>query len=153
VDPFRQVRSASELLAERAMEQVLDLVVQAIDVNELAQQVDVDTLLSRVDLNVLLGRVDLNELLNRIDVDVLLSRVDVNRLITQVDIDALVQHTEIGAVIMMSSGSVGNKAVDLVRGQAVALDHLIDRWVRRLLRRSDPGLTAPPALRPAGAET
>lgn len=144
MDPLGQVRSASELLAERAMERVLDLVVQAIDANELAQQVDVDTLLSRVDLNELLGRIDL---------DALLSRVDLNRLIAQVDIDALVQHTEIGAVIMMSSGNVGNQGVDLVRGQAVALDHVIDRWVRRLLRRPDPGPAARPASLNAGAET
>ncbi|MGH3278625.1 MAG: hypothetical protein ACRDNW_05740 [Trebonia sp.] len=144
MDPLRQVRSASELLAERAMERVLDLVVQAIDANELAQQVDVDTLLSRVDLNELLGRIDL---------DVLLSHIDVNRLIAQVDIDALVQHTEIGTVIMMSSGNVGNKAADLVRGQAVAVDHVIDRWVRRLLRRPDPGLAASPGPLNAGAAT
>jgi hypothetical protein len=144
VDPLGQMRSASEVLAERALERVLDLVVQAVDANELVEQVDVDALLRRVDLNAVLGRVD---------VDALLSRVDVNRLIAQVDIDALVQHTEIGAVIMMSSGSVGNRAVDLVRGQAVGLDDVIDRWVRRLLRRSGPGLAAPSALLNAGAET
>jgi hypothetical protein len=144
VDPLGQVRSASELLAERAMERVLDLVVQAVDANELAQQVDVDTLLSRVDLNELLGRIDL---------DLLLSRVDVNRLIARVDVDALVQHTEIGAVIMMSSENAGNQAVNLVRGQAVALDHAIDRWVRRLLRRPDPGPGARAAPLHAGAKT
>jgi hypothetical protein len=53
---------------------------------------------------------------------------------------------------MMSSGSVGDKAVDLVRGQGVALDQVIDRWVRRLLRRPGPGPVAP-ALLSAGAET
>jgi hypothetical protein len=137
VDPFDQVRSASELLAERAMERMLDLVVQAVDVNDLVQQVDVDALLTRVDLDALLSRVDL---------DALLTRVDLNRLLTRVDIDAIVQHTDIGAVVLLSSGSVADKAVDLVRGQGVALDRLIDRWVRRLLRRPGPGLRAPAPL-------
>jgi hypothetical protein len=107
------------------MERMLDLVVQAVDVNDLVQQVDVDALLSRVDL------------------DALLSRVDLNRLLARVDIDALVEHTDIGAIVLMSSGRAGDKAVDLVRGQAVALDRVIDHWVRRLLRRRGPGLASP----------
>ncbi|HEY6497426.1 MAG TPA: hypothetical protein VIZ43_29460 [Trebonia sp.] len=153
MDPFGPVRTASELLAERTLERVLDLVLQAVDVNEVARQVDVDTLLSRVDLNELLSRIDLDEVLGRVDLDRLLSRVDVNRLIARVDVDALVEHTEVGAVIMMSSRHVGNETVDLVRGQAVTLDRVIDRWVRRLLRRPAPGLAAPPAPLNAGAQT
>jgi hypothetical protein len=161
VDRFDQMRSAGELLAQRAMERALDLVVQALDVNELVQQVDVGTLLSRIDVNALIEKVDVNSLLRQVDLetlvgqidveamaaqvdlDALLSRVDVNRLIARVDAEAIAQHTEIGAVVIMSSRNVGREAVDIVRGQAVALDRLIDGWARRLLRRKDPGLAAP----------
>jgi hypothetical protein len=137
MDQIDQMRAASELLAQRAMERVLDLVVQSLDVNELAQQVDVEALLKQVDLNAVVGKIDLNALLARIDVQALAERIDVG---------AILQHTDVGAVIAMSSGHVTHDMVDILRGQAVALDNRIDRWVRRLLRRGDPGPTAPATL-------
>lgn len=152
MDPFDQMRSASDLLAQRIMERVLDLVVQSLDVNELVRQADVNMLLSRVDVNAVLEKVDVNSLLSRVDLDALLDRVDVNRLITRVDIDSVVQHTDIGAVFAMSSGNMASGAVDIVRGQAVAADQRIDRWVHRLLRRKTSGLADPPTLPPAEAE-
>jgi hypothetical protein len=150
---FDQVRSASELLAQRTMERVLDLVVEALDVNELIQQADVNMLLSRLDVNAVLEKVDVNALLSRVDLDALLDRVDVNRLITRVDIDSIAQHTDIGAIFVASSGNVTSGAVDIVRGQAVAADRRIDRWVHRLLRRKTGGLVGPPTLPNAEAET
>ena len=137
MDQIGQVRAASELLAQRTVERVLDLVVQSLDVNELAQQVDVDALLSQLDLNAVIEKIDLN---------VLLSRVDVQALVERIDIDAIVQDTDIGAAIAMSSGHVADKAVDILRSQAVSLDDRIDHWVRRLLRRGGPGLAAPRTL-------
>jgi hypothetical protein len=137
MDGFSQVRSASELVAQRIVDEVVDLVVKSLDVNQLAQQVDVNALLREVDLNALIAKVDVNALLRQ---------VDVNRLISQVDIDAVIEHTDVGGIIAMSSGHELSKAVDAVRGQAVALDDRIDHWVRRLLRRKEPGLAAPPAL-------
>lgn len=132
-----QMRSVSELLAQRVMERVLDLVVQSLDVNELVRQVDVNALLSRVDVNTLLSQVDVNALLDRVDVNALLDRVDV---------DAIIEHTDIGAAMAMSSGHMTGRAVDILRGQGVTLDDRIDRFMRRLLRRGDPGLAAPRAL-------
>lgn len=143
--PFDQMRSAGELLAQRTMERAVDLVVQALDVNELVQQVDMDTLLGRLDVNALLERIDVDALMRRVDLDAVLDRVDVNRLITRVDMDAVARQTDISAVITMSSGSVASEAVDIVRGQAVTLDRRIDRWVRRLLRRKGAELMSPPA--------
>jgi hypothetical protein len=150
---FDQVRSASELLAQHTMERVLDLVVQSLDVNELVQQADVNMLLSRVDVNAVLEKVDLDALLSQVDLNALLDRVDVNRLITRVDIDSIAQHTDIGAVFVASSGNMASGAVDIVRGQAVAADQRIDRWVHRLLRRKTPGLVSPPTLTSAEAKT
>ncbi len=137
MEPIDQMRSVTELLAQRVMERVLDLVVQSLDVNGLARQVDVGALLNELDLNAVIEKIDVNALLSRIDVQALAERVD---------IDALVEHTDVGAVIAMSSGHVTGRAVDLLRGQGVALDDRIDRLVRRLLRRGDPGLAAPRAL-------
>lgn len=144
MDQIGQMRAASELLAQRTMERVLDLVVQSLNVNELAQQVDVNELLSQLDLNAVIEKIDLNELL---------ARVNIQALVDRVDIDAIIQHTDIGAAIAMSSGHVTGKGVDILRGQAVALDDRINHWVRRLLRRSGPGLAGPPTLLNAEAGT
>lgn len=137
MEQIDQMRSVSELLAQRVMERVLDLVVQSLDVNELVRQVDADALLRELDLNAVIEKIDVNALLRRIDVQALAERVD---------IDALIEHTDVGAVIAMSSGHVTGRAVDILRQQGVALDDRIDRFVCRLLRRGDPGLAAPRAL-------
>jgi hypothetical protein len=150
---FDQVRSASELLAQRTLERVLDLVVEALDVNELVQQADVNMLLSRLDVNAVLEKVDVNALLGRVDLDALLDRVDVNRLIARVDIDSVAQHTDIGAVFVASSENMASGAVDIVRGQAVAADQRLDRWMHRLLRRKASGLGGPSPLPNSEAKT
>ncbi|MGH3170584.1 MAG: hypothetical protein ACRDN0_32485 [Trebonia sp.] len=149
MEQIDQMRAASELLAQRVMERVLDVVVASLDVNELAQQVDVNGLLSRLDLNAVMAQIDLNALLDRVDVQALAERID---------IEALIQHGDLGAVIATSSGHVTGQMVDLLRGQAVALDRWIDRWACRLLHRGNPGLSAPlkteaPALLKAEAGT
>ncbi len=144
--PFDQMRSASELLAQRTMERMIDLVVHSLDVNELVQLVDVNALLREVDVDALLGQVDVDELLSRVDVDAVLDRVDVNRLINRVDMDAIARRADFAAVVSMSSGSMATRAADIVRGQAVALDQWIDHWVRRLLRRKGSALMSPPLL-------
>jgi len=140
METVSQVRAASELLAQRTLERVLDLVVQAVNVDELAQQVDVGKLLSQLDLN---------EVVKAIDLDALLRRVDVQALAERVDIAAIVEHTDLGAAVVMASGPVTARAVDQVRDQAVTLDGRIDRLARRLLRRRGPGLAGPPGLAPA----
>jgi hypothetical protein len=144
MEQIDQMRAASELLAQRAMERVLDLVVQSLDVNELARQVDMDALLRQLDLNAVIAKIDVNALL---------SQVDVQALVERIDIDAIVRDTDMGAAIAMSSGHVTSEAVDILRGQAIALDDRVDHWVRRLLRRGDPGLAAPPPLLDTGTGT
>lgn len=151
----------AEVLAQQVTERVLDLVLSALDVNELAARidlnavlgrVDINTVLKKVDLNVLLDRVDVNSLLARVDLKPLTDRVDVNDLVGRVDMDALVQRTDLGAVIARSSGGMGTEALDAMRSQAVGLDQLVDRWVQRLLWRRRPVPSAPSALLPAQAE-
>lgn len=155
-------RNPVETIAQQVTERVVDLLVNALDVNELASRIDLNALLSRVDLNALLKQVDLNALLSQVDVNAvlarvdlnpLLDRIDINDLISHVDVDALVERTDLGAVIAQSTGGMGAEALDAVRSQAVGLDQFVDRWVQRLLRRKRPTPVAPPALLPAQAES
>jgi predicted RNA-binding Zn ribbon-like protein len=162
VDPLDRLRYASrrmtdpfEALAQRVAEQVLDLIVSALDVNALLDRVDVNALVGRVEVNALLDRVDVsalleradvNELLERVDVGALLDRVDVNDLVRRVDMDTLVEQTDLGAVIARSSGGAASEALDAARSQAVGLDQFIDRWVQRGLRRKHPAPAGPPDL-------
>jgi hypothetical protein len=136
----KRVTDPAEALAQQVTERVLDLVIDALDVNELV---------ARVDVNALVGRVDIDAILSRVDLDALLGRVDVNDLVQRVDVADLVEKADLGAVIARSSGGMTRQALDAVRCQAAGLDQLIDRWVGRLLRRKRP---APQALLPAGAE-
>jgi hypothetical protein len=177
VDPRDRLRSVgkrmadpAEALAQRVAERVIDLVVQALDVNALIQRVDLNTVLDQVDLNEVLkkvdvpalvervdigkivDRVDIDEILGRVDIEALLDRVDVNALVARIDMDALIEQTDLGAVIAQSSGGVASEALDAVRSQFVGLDRFIDRWAWRLLRRNAPRPAAPAALMPAGAE-
>jgi hypothetical protein len=79
-------RNPVEALAQQVTERVVDLLVGALDVNQLAARVDLNAVLARVDLKPLLDRVDVNDLMSRIDMD------------------ALVEKTDLGAVIARSSG-------------------------------------------------
>ena len=125
-----------ESLAQRVAERVVEIVVDALDVNalvrrvnlnaalgqldinELLTRVDVNALLNRVDIDALLGRVDVNALLNRadveevmrrVDVGAVLDRVDVNELVQRVDIDVLIGETDLGAIIARSSGGAASE--------------------------------------------
>jgi len=156
------VTDPAEALAQEAAERVIDLVVNALDVNELAARIDLNALLSRVDVDVLLKKVDvdalldqvdLNALLARVDLKPLVDRVDVNDIVQQIDMDALVEKTALAAVIASSTGGMTTEALDAVRSGAVGLDRFVDRWVRRVIRPKQPWPAAPPALLPAQAES
>ena len=114
----------SEAWAQAAIERAAELVLSALDVNEV---------LDRIDLNRLLERIDLNEVVKRIDVD------------------ALVEQTDLGAVIAASSSGAAADVLDVVRSQAVGLDEFIARWIGRLRRRRYTGPPGPPDRLRAGA--
>ncbi len=144
-----------ESLSQRVAERVVDLVVQALDVNALVRRVDLNTVLDQVDLNKLLAkvdvsalvdRVDVNEILQRVDVGALLDRVDLNDLAGRLDMDQLIEQTNLGAVIARSSAGVTTEALDAARSGAVGLDRFIDRWVGRVFWRKHPRPLAPQAL-------
>lgn len=162
VEPPNRPRSARrgmtvspEALAQRVAERVIDLVVQAIDINALLQLVDLNALLARVDVNAPLKQMDMNaplqqidldELLKQVDVNAVLDRIDINDVVARIDMERLVEQTDLGAIIARSTGGLATQVLDTMRSGAVGLDRRIDRWVTRLLRRKEPGPLAPPAL-------
>ena len=104
----RRVSDPAEALAQQVAERVVPMVVNALDVNELAARVDlnaiagcvdVDALLKKTDLNALVARLDVNALLDRLDVNALLDRVDLNPLLDRVDVNALLERADVDAVV------------------------------------------------------
>jgi hypothetical protein len=166
----RRLTDPVEVVAQQVAERVIDLLVNALDMNallarvdlnavlshinvdDLLMKVDLNSLIDRVDVSALLDRVDIDDIIRRVDVDAIFDRVDVNDLVQRIDMDALVEETDLGAVIARSSGGVASEALDAARSQAVGLDQFIDRWVGRLLRRKHPGPPAPAAMLAARAE-
>jgi hypothetical protein len=118
--------SRSEAWAQAAAERAVELVVDALDVNELLDRVDLNAVLDRIDLNHLLERIDLNDVVKRIDVD------------------ALVGQTDLGGAIARASSGVASDVLDVVRSQTVGLDEFIARWIGRLRRRPYTGPPGPP---------
>jgi hypothetical protein len=168
MDPSERMRTASrrlaepvEVLAQNVARHVIELVVEAldlnalldqIDVNRLIERIDVDSIIARVDMQAVLSRVDVNELASQVDINTLASQidlntlasqVDLNALASQVDIDALLQRTDIEAVLSRSSTTIASEGIDLVRSQAVGLDDFLARWVYRIRRRRYAGPPAP----------
>lgn len=129
----------AEALAQQVTERIVDLVVGALDVNELVARVDVNAIISRVDIDAVLRKIDLNELLGQ---------VDVNELAQRIDVAGLVEKADLGAIIAQSSGGMAREAIDAVRCRTAGLDQVIDGWVRFLLRRKGP---APRPLLPVQA--
>src|SRR5580700_7037281 len=162
MDPGERVRrSASrrfaeqlESMAQGVAQRVIDLVVEALDVNVLIARIDLNVVLARVDLNQVLDRVDLNEVLDRVDLnevldrvdmDKLMARVDINEIAGRIDIEALVKNTDLGALMASSSSTIATETVDLGRSHAVSMDDTLARWVSRL-RRNHTGRAGPPEL-------
>jgi hypothetical protein len=153
-----------EHLTQAIAERVVNLVVEAIDVEALLSRVDINALISRVDVNAvvagvnvddvvarvdveaLLSRVDVEGIVDRIDVNALVERVNVNQLMKQVDIDALVKETELGSIIARSTTGVMTEVLDVIRAQGVGIDDFLARWTNRLLRRPPGALPLGPRL-------
>ena len=158
---MRRLAEPVESMAQSVARRVIELVVEALDLNALIDQIDLNRVLDQVDVNRLLDKVDVNKLLDQVDVDklvarvdvqVVLNQVDVNALASQVDVNALVERAGIEEIVARSSTSIVSESVNLVRSQAVGLDDFIARWVNRLRRRGYagppvlPGLQAEPSL-------
>ena len=146
--------SRMEQLVEAIAERVVNLVLDAIDINAIVGQVDMDALLTKVDVDAIVSRVDVDRVVGRVDVDKTSSRRRAStsrrsssgstsrRSSQRVDIDALVEQTELGTIIARSTSGVASEVLDVVRAQGVGLDDFVARWVNRILRRSPRRLAA-----------
>jgi len=106
VDPLDRLRWAGRSAGRRMTdpleslaERVVDLLVQALDVNALVGRVDLNALLARVDVNELLARVDVPALVDRVDVNQVLRRVDLDALLARVDVNALAGRVDVNQVL------------------------------------------------------
>jgi hypothetical protein len=93
------VAASAELLAQRLAERVIDIVVQAVDINALLQMVDLNALLAQVDVNASLRQIDLNALLAQVDVNAPLKQMDVNAPLKQVDLNALLKQIDLDELL------------------------------------------------------
>jgi hypothetical protein len=150
----RRLAEQVESIAQGVAQRVIDLVVEALDMNALIARIDLNVVLARVDLNEVVDQIDLNEVLNRVDlnqivdrldVNRLMARVDINQIVSQIDIEALVKDTDLGAIMVSSSSSLATEAVDAGRSHAVSMDDTLARWVSRI-RRNHTGRAEPPEL-------
>jgi hypothetical protein len=145
----------AERLAQAIAERVVNLVLDAIDLNALIDRVDinrlvgkvgVDALVQQVDVEKIVERVDVDAIVKRVDLDAILKRVDIDAIVNNIDIDSLVRQTELGSIIAKSTTGVATEVLDVVRAQGVGLDDFCARWTNRLLRRPPESLPAGPQL-------
>ena len=141
-----------ESIAQAVAERVIDLVVEALDMNALIARIDLNEVLNQVDLNQVLERVDLNQVLDRLDMDQLMAKVDVNQIVSRVDIETLVRNTDLGAIMFSSSSNLATEVVDMGRGHAVSMDDTLARWASKL-RRNNTRRSGPPELPTAEEES
>jgi len=149
------VADRAERLAQAIAERVVNLVLDAIDLNTLLDRVDINRIVGKVDIDALVQRVDVESIIDRVDVDAIVQRVDVQAIVERVDIDAivnnididsLVRQTELGSIIARSTTGVATEVLDVVRAQGVGLDDFFARWTNRILRRPSGSLPEGPPL-------
>ena len=119
--PFRPLGFARRL-AGRAVDVVVDRVVDAVDVDEVVRRVDVDVVVKRIDVDDVVKRIEIEEVAERVDVD---------------------------AIVARTAGSLPRHGLDAVRNTLVRLDGLAEGGARRLV---GPRPVAPTELDRAGTE-
>jgi uncharacterized RDD family membrane protein YckC len=115
----------------------VEAIVESVDVDRIVEQVDIDAIVHRVDIDAIVQRVDIDAIVQRVDINAIVQRVDINAIVSNMDIDSLVEKTELGAIIARSTTGVFTEVLDVIRAQGVGLDDFCARWTNRILRRSD----------------
>jgi len=146
-----RVDRLAQAIAERVVNLVLDAIdlnslLDRVDINRMVGKVDIDGLVQRVDVEAIIDRVDVNAIVQRVDVQAIIERVDIDAIVNNIDIDSLVRQTELGSIIAKSTSGVAVEVLDVVRAQGVGLDDFFARWTNRILRRPPGTLPEGPAL-------
>ena len=111
--PRSRRKGTAELLAQRVAERLIDIVVQAVDINALLQMVDLNALLERVDVNTPLKQVDLNALLRQVDLNAPLREVDLNAVLARVDVNTPLKQMDVNTPLKQVDLNALLKQVDL----------------------------------------
>jgi uncharacterized RDD family membrane protein YckC len=115
----------------------VEAIIERVDVDRIVEEVDIDAIVHRVDIDAIVQRVDIDAIVQRVDINAIVQRVDINAIVSNMDIDSLVEKTELGAIIAKSTTGVFTEVLDVIRAQGVGLDDFCARWTNRVLRRSD----------------
>ena len=95
----RRLTDPIEQLAQAVAERVVQLIVAAIDVNQVLERVDLEAILARVDVNELVERVDVDEIVRRVDVEKIVERMDVEQIVERLDVDRIVARVDVEALV------------------------------------------------------
>jgi hypothetical protein len=149
-------RPAAESLATAvATEATTRAVVAVLDQLDLTQlvidRVDLDEVAATLDVDAVAARVDVDRLLERIDMDILADRIDVERIVARLDLSAIaldvIDRIDLPEIIRASGDAVGSQTVRAARMDAIAADDAVTRIVDRVFRRrgaaSTPGPGSP----------
>ncbi len=152
-------RTAAEqfsVLVPRLLEAILDqvdlseIVMEHVDLNEVARTIDADAIVARVDIDAIADRLDLNRAIKRVDVNAVVALADLDAAATRINIDrildrvdlvgiarTLLDELDLPEIIRQSSGSMASDAVRGVRLQSMEADQRVSRGLDRLLLRRD----------------
>ncbi len=115
----------------------------------------VDRLLGAVPFDAVLRQIDVQAILDRIDLNALLDEVDVNRLVDRIDVAQLLEQVDVGGLIVESTKGIAGRSLDAIRLAAarldVALEHLVNRALRRAPEETEPSTRDALQGRSAGA--
>lgn len=136
----RAAASAVPEVARAALERLdlTALVIDHVDLNEVAAGIDPALILERVDVDAFVDRLDLDAMLARVDIDAVIDRVDLAALARDV-IDEL----DLTELIRESAGGLTGESVEGVRIGTASADRAIARAIDRVLRRRDRDLHGP----------
>ena len=149
--PLRdELGHALDLLVPAVLRSVLDrvdltrLVIERVDLDEVARHLDLDAAAARLDLDAAAARLDLDAAASRIDLDAILGRVDLIGLA-----DYIIAGVDLPGIIRASTGSVASEGIRGVRLQTIDADERVNRVIDRLLlrrqgRRTDQPFDATP---------
>jgi hypothetical protein len=111
--PMTSIREAPERLAQAIAAQAINLVLEALDFDEVLARIDLNAVLARVDMNALLEQLDLNALLPRLELEPLIARSTTSAL--GVTLDAVVAR-HVNQLIRRRAGDLPAGPAPLVSG-------------------------------------
>ena len=115
------------------------LVVERVDLNEVAAGIDLDRMVEGLDLQAVVSRLDIDAIVAEVDINAVIDRVDLAALAREV-IDEL----DVSDLIRESASGITGETVDEVRIGTANADRAIARAIDRVLRRRGRELDGPP---------